>query len=83
MGRAIKPAQKRWNDSIEGRISAVKAVLSNMRTIRMTGLMEILADEIRDKFKSEVEASKRYRFYWALIFAIGMLSVRVCKRYGY
>lgn len=74
MGRAIKPAQKQWNESIEGRVSAVKAVLSDMRTIRMTGLMDTLAGAIRDKFKREVEASKRYRFYWALIFAIGMLS---------
>lgn len=73
VGLYMKPAQKEWNSKIENRLSATKGFLSNIKTIRMTGLTSILSDTIRNKLNIEVDASKNYRFYWSFIFAIGKI----------
>lgn len=71
IGRQMKPAQALWNGKIEDRLSVLHDLLSNIKSLRMTGFSGTLADTVRKRLITEVDASNKYRFYLALVFAIG------------
>ncbi|CEJ86129.1 hypothetical protein VHEMI04016 [[Torrubiella] hemipterigena] len=71
----IKRTQKNWNDSIESRVNAIKDVLANFKSIRMTGLTGFFTAYMKGKLRDEITASKHYRFYHSLLFGLELVSI--------
>lgn len=77
----MQPAQKAWNGKIEDRLSVIQDLLSNIKSIRMTGLSDTLASAVREKFKIEVDTSKKFRFWLAIVFAIGTIPPHLERQF--
>lgn len=77
LSKKMKATQKEWNSSIEGRVNSVRDMLGNMKSIRMTGLSSFYSAFIESQLDDEIQASKRYRFYYALQFGLELISIAI------
>lgn len=71
----IKQTQRGWNDKIEGRVNSVRELLTNFKSIRMTGLTGVYVDYMQSRLGDEIAASKVYRFYYSLLFGLELISI--------
>lgn len=71
VGRKIKRAQTDWNSATEKRMATIDTLLSKFKSVRMAGLGSAFSEFVNAKLGVEIDASKRYRFYNAVLFSIG------------
>lgn len=63
-------AQGTWLEAVEERVAVTSRVLGVMKSIKMTGLTETIANNIRDLRSQEIEASFLYRLYGVIIMTV-------------
>lgn len=62
-------AQGIWLEAVEERVAVTSKVLGVMKNIKMTGLTDVIATNIRKLRLQEIKASFPYRLYGVLILA--------------
>lgn len=62
--------QGTWLEAVEERVAVTSRVLGVMKSIKMTGLTETIANNIRDLRSQEIEASFLYRLYGVIIMTV-------------
>lgn len=60
-------AQGVWLEAVEERVAVTSKVLGGMKSIKMTGLTDIISDIVRKLRSQEIEASFIYRLYTVLV----------------
>lgn len=60
-------AQGVWLEAIEERVAVTSKVLGVMKNIKMTGLTDVIANNIRSLRSQEIKSSFLYRLYGVLI----------------
>lgn len=67
LGLVIGPAVAKWNKSIEIRVARTTEVVKQLPAIKMLGLGPTMRDQIHKLRVEEMEASKTFRFFMALL----------------
>jgi hypothetical protein len=59
-----------WLEAIERRIAATSAMLSSMKGVKMSGLTDVLREDLQRLRVDELEISKRFRklLIWTMAF---------------
>jgi hypothetical protein len=60
-------AQGTWLEAVEERVAVTSKVLGVMKSIKMTGLTEVISKNIRELRSQEIKASFAFRLYTVLI----------------
>lgn len=60
-----------WNQGVQERVSRTSSVLSQIKSIMMTGLSDYLSSIIHNLRVSELDLSKKFRMFIVRIILIG------------
>ena len=62
--------QAMWLEAIERRIAATTSMLSSMKGVKMSGLTEVLHEDLQSLRVQELEISKKFRklLIWTMAF---------------
>lgn len=60
---AIGTANEVWLEAVQKRVAVTSRVLSTMKNVKMTGLVEIISNNLRGLRSEEISHSLRYRLY--------------------
>ncbi|OAQ99516.1 hypothetical protein LLEC1_05570 [Akanthomyces lecanii] len=74
LGRSIGPAAAKWNKSIEIRVGRTTEILKQLPAIKMMGLGPTMRDQIHQLRVEEMETSKHFRFFMALLNITGQFA---------
>jgi ATP-binding cassette subfamily C (CFTR/MRP) protein 1 len=55
------PAQRVWNEHVQRRMKATTSMISNMKVVRMLGLLDLMSELITDLRTSELRVSPALR----------------------
>ncbi|MCJ1433567.1 hypothetical protein MMC27_002930 [Xylographa pallens] len=61
VAKFMGPAQMRWNEAIQKRVTRTSSMLNSIKTIKMVGLEQHMFDEIQISRINEVALSKNFR----------------------
>ncbi|TQV97095.1 ABC multidrug transporter [Cordyceps javanica] len=67
LSRITGPAAARWNEGIEKRVTKTTEVIKQLTAIKMLGLGPTMRDQIHKLRIKEMEISKPFRFFMALV----------------
>ncbi|EGX88251.1 ABC multidrug transporter [Cordyceps militaris CM01] len=67
LSRVTGPAAANWNKSIEKRVTRTAEVLKQLPAVKMLGLGPTMRDQIHKLRIEEMETSKPFRFYMAIV----------------
>ncbi|KAK2601519.1 hypothetical protein QQS21_004904 [Conoideocrella luteorostrata] len=73
-GKAMMPARSSWNKQIERRVAITSSVLSQIKSIRMTGLKNIVGERVQELRETEMTQSKSFRVIWVMMKSVSILS---------
>ncbi|KAJ5139829.1 P-loop containing nucleoside triphosphate hydrolase protein [Penicillium atrosanguineum] len=76
-------AQGTWLEAVEERVAVTSRVLGVMKSIKMTGLTETIANNIRDLRSQEIKASFLYRLYTVIIITVSWASTALAPVFGF
>lgn len=62
----LQSRQKAWNNATQSRVAATSSMLSSMKTIKMLGLQEYLANRILDLRREELYVAAKLR--WMMVY---------------
>ncbi|KJZ71929.1 hypothetical protein HIM_08685 [Hirsutella minnesotensis 3608] len=74
LARRMAPARVSWNEKVQARVSAMSNVLSQMKSIKMTGLTPVVSEYIQGLRVVEVNYSKKLRLLLIIMHAIASFS---------
>lgn len=77
-GNYMRAAQRRWNESIQTRVTKTSRVLSQLPAIRMLGLGPKTTEFLQYLRTLEIEASKRYRAIQSGMICSAILADLLC-----
>ncbi|KAF7713539.1 Uncharacterized protein PECH_000557 [Penicillium ucsense] len=83
LAMASGEAQGEWLEVVEERIAVTSNVLGAMKTIKMTGLTEVVCNNIRELRTNEIESSFKFRLYTALIISLSFMSSSLAPVFGF
>lgn len=70
----VKPASKKWNEKIQVRLAGTSDALQQMRSIKMTGLDDVVADELQGLLDTELKAATLSRTLLSMNLGLCMYS---------
>ncbi|OJJ69537.1 hypothetical protein ASPBRDRAFT_198193 [Aspergillus brasiliensis CBS 101740] len=76
-------AQGTWLEAVEERIAVTSQALGVLKSIKMTGLTEVVSNNIRDLRSRDVKSSLRFRFYNVLILTFSYASSALAPVFGF
>ncbi|KAJ5408595.1 P-loop containing nucleoside triphosphate hydrolase protein [Penicillium cosmopolitanum] len=76
-------AQGVWLEAIEERVAVTSRVLGVMKSIKMTGLTNVLANNLRDLRSQEIKTSYAFRLYNVLILTFSFASSALSPVVGF
>lgn len=63
-------AQGTWLEAVEERVAVTSKVLGVMKSIKMTGLTDTIASDVRDLRSQEIKASFLFRLYTVIVITV-------------
>ncbi|GLI78089.1 hypothetical protein PoHVEF18_006388 [Penicillium ochrochloron] len=76
-------AQGTWLEAVEERVAVTSKVLGVMKSIKMTGLTEVISNNIRGLRSQEINASFTFRLYTCLIITFSFASSALAPVFGF
>ncbi|KAJ5678957.1 P-loop containing nucleoside triphosphate hydrolase protein [Penicillium macrosclerotiorum] len=76
-------AQGIWLEAVEERVAVTSKVLGVMKSIKMTGLTEVIANSLRDLRSGEIQASFLFRLYSVLVVTFSYASSALAPVFGF
>ncbi|EPS25450.1 hypothetical protein PDE_00383 [Penicillium oxalicum 114-2] len=83
LAMASGEAQGEWLEVVEERLAVTSKVLGAMKTIKMTGLTEVVCNNIRGLRDHEIKSSFKFRLYTALILSLSFMSSSLAPVFGF
>ncbi|KAJ6119541.1 P-loop containing nucleoside triphosphate hydrolase protein [Penicillium sp. IBT 18751x] len=80
---ASASAQGTWLEAVEERVAVTSRALGVMKSIKMTGLTETIASNIRDLRSQEIQASFLFRLYGVIITTVSWVSTALAPVFGF
>lgn len=68
----MKPAQLEWNAQIERRVAATSHTLQHMKSIKMSGLTNVVVAFLQNMLHAEVLTSFKLRKLLSVLYGLGM-----------
>lgn len=63
LGKLIVPVRTAWNEKVQLRVARTSAVLAQIKSLKMAGLVSIMSEGVHELRVQELELFKKYRFY--------------------
>ncbi|TLD27952.1 canalicular multispecific organic anion transporter 2 [Venturia nashicola] len=73
VSKMVPERQKRWNQAVQNRVALTSTMLSNMKTVKMMGYTNYIANTIQAARMSELAASKTFRKFMTVINSIVLI----------
>ncbi|KJZ74702.1 hypothetical protein HIM_05819 [Hirsutella minnesotensis 3608] len=83
LARAAGNAQIPWLEAIEDRLEATSKALNAMKPIKMTGLANIVSEQIHSSRMAEIRASLRHRILNIFVFVAYFASSGLAPVFGF
>lgn len=68
----MKTTQTTWNERVEDRVAATADALSQMKSIKMSGLNEVFSKSLQELLLREIKAALESRKLAAVAIGLGM-----------
>lgn len=71
LAKRMRPAQKIWNSAVDTRLTTTTDALTNLISVKMTGLVNVVSKSLDNLMVDEMEASKTARLLMTSTYIIG------------
>jgi len=71
LGKRIPPRQRRWMQAIQKRVGVTSGVISSIKSIKFSGLTDVVTQDIQDSRVAEIKDQKSFRHLQVIMIALG------------